>query len=123
MPARFVVDGGKRFFLAIANGLDAAGADTLDDERLYQGAGAIGAEGEVVFFRSAVVAVALDHDVDVGMLDEELGICRRRSLVADAQVVTIEIEEDGQCVVAGRQMEPSLRRLDGRGAPPDPSSC
>src|SRR5229473_154728 len=53
---------------------------------------AIGAEGEVIFGRAALVAVSLDGDVNVGVLLQELCIALQRSLLVRAHIVLVVIE-------------------------------
>jgi hypothetical protein len=49
LPATFVRLGAERFFLAVADGLDAIAAHSRLDQRILYGVGAIGAESQVIF--------------------------------------------------------------------------
>src|SRR5208282_2179536 len=62
LPAAFVRLGAERFLFAVAEGLDAiAGHSSLDDRILHR-VRAIGAQGQVIFGRAALVAVSLDGE-------------------------------------------------------------
>src|SRR5271166_2413323 len=81
LPATFVRFGAERLFFAVTDGFDAIAGDSSLDERILYGVGAIGAQGQVIFGRTALVAMALDGNVNVGMLLQELGITLHRSLI------------------------------------------
>src|ERR1700687_4812470 len=72
LPATLVRLGAERFLFAVADGLDAIAGTSSLDERVFHRVRAIGAQGQVIFGRAALVAVSLDRDVDVGMLLQEL---------------------------------------------------
>lgn len=74
LPALFVVVIAERLFFAVADRLKAIGWNTLLEKSLLNGFGAARSESEVVFDRTAVIAVPLNEDVDARMLLEESGI-------------------------------------------------
>src|SRR5208282_4317390 len=94
LPATFVRLGAERFLFAHGHGLDAIAAHSSLDERILHRAGAIGAEGEVIFGRAALVAVSFDGDADVGMLLQELGIGLQRSVLRRAYIGLVVVEVD-----------------------------
>src|SRR5208282_1238117 len=92
LPATFVRLGAEWFLFAVADGLDAIAADSGLDKRILYRVGAIGAQGQVIFCRSALVAMALDGDVDIGMLLQEARIALHRALVGCAYIVLVVVE-------------------------------
>jgi hypothetical protein len=94
LPASFVALIAERFFLAVADRLDAAGADSCSDQCFFHSTGALVAERDVVFGRAALVAVALDGDVDIGVLAEELRVRLHRCLLVAPNVGLVVIEID-----------------------------
>ena len=73
-PAGFGAFGAERLFLAVADGANAIRRNAQRDQRLLGGVGAIVAQRQVVLGRAALVAVALDGELDVGMLLQEARI-------------------------------------------------
>src|SRR5208337_271838 len=88
----FVGLGAERLFLAIADGLDPTASNSSLDERVLNCVRTIGAQGQVIFGRAALVAVSFDRDVDVGMLLQELCIALQRALLVRAHIVLVVIE-------------------------------
>ena len=74
LPAAFVLFHAERLFLAVADGLDAAGADSSGGQGTLHCAGTLVAQSQVVFGRAAAVAVSLNREVDAGVLAEELRV-------------------------------------------------
>src|SRR5664279_1188606 len=74
LPASFGALAAGRFFLAVADGTDARRRDSLLDQCLLGGIGAILAQRQVVLDGSALVAVALDDESHARMLLQELRI-------------------------------------------------
>ena len=62
LPARLVVVGALRTFLAVADGLQLVAGNAQLDQEVLGGGGAPVAQGQVVFGRAALVAMALDGD-------------------------------------------------------------
>ena len=79
LPAGFVRFGAERFFLAVADRLDAIAAHAALNEGILYRVGAIRAQRQVVFSGAALVAVSLNRDVDVGMLLQELRVTPART--------------------------------------------
>src|SRR5262245_2504384 len=94
LPTILVRFGAERFFLAIADCLDAAGADARLDERVLHGVGAIGSEREVVLGGAALVAVSFDGYVEICMLLQELRIALNGRLLVAADIGLVIIEVD-----------------------------
>src|SRR5215469_7871974 len=94
LPARLVRFGAERFFFAVADGLDAIAADPGLYERILDRVGAIGAESEVVFGRTPLVAVPLDGEADVRVLLEELRVALDRRLLVRPNIAFVVIEVD-----------------------------
>src|SRR5579863_4308739 len=93
LPASFVAFCAERFLLAVADRLDAAGADARRGELVLPRAGALVTERQVVLGGAALVAVSLNREVDVGMLREERHISlNRRALVGtNVRFVVVEV--------------------------------
>ena len=82
LVALFVRFGAELLLLAIRNGADTVRVHTGRYQRLFGCVGAILAESQVVFSRSASVAVAADDDLQLGMLKRETPRpLRRRSAI------------------------------------------
>src|SRR5690242_8373721 len=94
LPALFVFFGAERFFLAVADGLDAVSADTSLHQGVAHGTGAIVAEGKVVLGGTAAVAVSLNGEANVGMLLEEINVALQGRLLVAPHVVLVVVEED-----------------------------
>src|SRR5712692_1533155 len=92
LPASFVAFRAERFFLAVADRLDAAGTDGSGCERILHRRGALVAESQVVLRRPALVAVSLNRDIDVGMLVQEHYVGLNRALLVGANVRLVIIE-------------------------------
>src|SRR5215470_8343903 len=67
-PARDVVAHRNRPLLAVGDGTDATGVDAVAGQEIPHRLGAPGAEGDVVFARTALVGVPLDGDRILGVL-------------------------------------------------------
>src|SRR5260370_17368912 len=80
LPAAFVGFHTERFFFAVADGFDAAGADSRRHQSILYRRGTLVAKSQVVLGGTALVAVSLNRKVDVGMLTEELRVGLHRSL-------------------------------------------
>src|SRR5208282_4969784 len=93
LPALFVILGAERLFFAETDGLDALCGDPALHERLPHRFRAAGAEGDVVFLRSAVVTMALDENLDTRMLREEGAIILDSWRLAGADSGFVVVEE------------------------------
>src|SRR5260370_17378012 len=89
LKASFVRLGAERFLFAVADGFDAIAADSSLDERILYRVRAIGAEGQVIFGRAALVAVPLAGDVKVGVLLAKLSIALQRSLLVLSHIILV----------------------------------
>src|SRR5208282_3620826 len=94
LPALFVGLAAKRLFLAVADDANPVLRHSGGHQRGLGRLGAVLSQGQVVLVRSAFVAVAAEHDFDVGMRDQVIGILRQRSLSVAADIVSVVIEED-----------------------------
>src|SRR5277367_2577731 len=84
----------ERLLLAVADRLNVAGADAaLRQGALHRACPAV-AQRQVVLGGSALVAVSLDHEVDVGMLRQESYIRLQRSLLVSANIGFVVIKVD-----------------------------
>src|ERR1700692_4062301 len=94
LPAAFVRFGTEWLFFSVANRLDATAAYSGLDQRILYRIGTVGAQREVVFGGAALVRMAFDGYVDVGVLLQELGIDLYRTLLARAYLGLVVIEVD-----------------------------
>src|ERR1700682_5603687 len=94
LPASFVALGAERFLLAVAERLDAAGADTLRSQRVPDRGSALVSQSEVILGGTTFVAVSLDRYVHVGMLAQELRIGLDRTLLITADISLIVVKVD-----------------------------
>src|SRR5579863_3719469 len=94
LPASFVAFGAERFFLAVTDRLDAAGADSESRQSSLDGARTLIAQRQVVLGRAALVAVSLNRKIHVGMMREELRISLHRGLLVTADVGLVVIKID-----------------------------
>ena len=92
LPASFVALGAERLLFPVADRLDAAGIDTLRGQHILDCGGALVSQSQVVFGRTAFVAVSLDRDVHVGMLYQKLSIGLDRTLLIGADVSPIVVK-------------------------------
>src|SRR6202020_1967700 len=92
LPASFVAFAAERFFLAVADRLDAAGCDSGGGQRVLHGCRTLVAQGQVIFGRSAFVAVSLDRDIDRGMLVQKQHVRLNRALLVGAHAGLIVVE-------------------------------
>src|ERR1700692_3702457 len=74
LPATFVRLSAEWLLFAEADGLDATATYSSLDQRILHRICAVGAQGQVIFGRAALVAMALYGYVNVGVLLEELRI-------------------------------------------------
>ena len=88
LPASFVAFCAEGFFLAVADGLNPAGADAGSGERIFYSAGTLVSESQVVVGGSALVAVSFNREVEVGVLIEELHVRLHRSLLIGADAAS-----------------------------------
>src|SRR5437660_5507470 len=79
LPASFVAFCAEGFFLAVADGLDPAGADAGSGERSFYRACTLVPERQIVVGGSTFVAVSFNGEVEVGVLVEKLHIRLQRS--------------------------------------------
>src|SRR5581483_5094104 len=86
--------GAERLLFAVADGLDAVGADAGLHQGLLDGVGAVIAQCQVVLGRAAFVAVPLDGELNVGVLREELSVALQRGLLVGTNVVLVIVKED-----------------------------
>ena len=97
LPAAFVGFRTDRAFLAVADGLQPVGRNSQLREKVTRRGRPAIAEAEVIFRRTALVAVPFDIDAGVGEIGEyalqRVGIAgeRRARIVAD--IVRVVIEE------------------------------
>src|SRR5579872_512024 len=97
LPAGFVRFRTLRPFLAVADRLDAIPRHAEADEEFLGRGGAAVAQAEVVFRRSALVAMTFDHDRRVREIAQDGldggGILRQHALrvAADVTLVVIEV--------------------------------
>src|SRR5215472_6408390 len=92
LPAAFVGLRTERLFLAIADCLDAAGADPRRRQGVLYSVGATVTQREVVFGRSTLVAVTLDREVDARVLTQELCIALHRRLLIRTDRLGVIVE-------------------------------
>src|SRR5690242_19613757 len=91
-PAGLATVAALRPLLAIADRHESRRRDALRDEIVHRGFGAPIAERQVVFFRSALVAVALDQDARVRVGPEPSGIRIENLGVAGSDRILVEVE-------------------------------
>src|ERR1700674_1486963 len=94
LPTGLVGFAAERLLLAVADRLDAAGADASLGQRTLHGTGSAVAQCQVVLRGSALVAVSIDREVDVGMLLEEIDIRLQRTSLVSANIGLVVIEVD-----------------------------
>ena len=80
LPALFIVFHAERFFFTVADGLDVTGIDSRGHQCILYRSGALITQSQIVLGRTAIVAVSLNCEGDIGMLREELNVCLQRSL-------------------------------------------
>src|SRR5580693_10160166 len=92
LPTGLVGFSTERLLLAVADRLDVACADpTLRQCALHRACSAV-AQCQVVLGRPALIAVSLDHEVDLGMLREERDIRLQRTLLVSANIRFVVLE-------------------------------
>src|SRR5581483_331666 len=133
LPTLFVGLGAERLLFAVADGLDAVGADAGLHQGLLDGVGAVIAQCQVVLGRAAFVAVPLDGELDVGVLREELSVPLQRGLLVGTNVVLVIVKENvfdvlsKELLFRGRRLRRRRRRRDrhtsGRVRGPAGSLC
>src|SRR5690349_19181413 len=74
LPARFIVLGAERMFLAPAHCFDAVARDSERDHVILHGIRAPLAQAKVVFRRAALVAMALHRHVDLRIGAQEFRV-------------------------------------------------
>jgi len=94
LPASFVAFCAERFFFAIADGLNPAGADARRREFVLNRAGALVAQSQVVVGGAALVAVSFNRNVDIGVLREERHVGLDGSPLVGANVGLVVVEID-----------------------------
>lgn len=77
LPALIVIIGAERFLLAIADGLDSVRRHTFLQQRPLHRLRTARSQREVIFLRSAIVAVSFDDHLDRRMLCQKLRIAVR----------------------------------------------
>lgn len=92
LPTGLVGFSAERLLLAVADRLDAAGTDATLRQRALDGACSTVAQCQVVLGGSALIAVSLNHEVDVGMLLQESDIRLQRTLLIRANVGFVVVE-------------------------------
>ena len=92
LPASFVAFCAEGFFLAVADGLDPAGADAGRRQGALDSAGALVAQGQVIVGGPSFVAVSFDRETHIGMLAEELRVGLHRRLLVAAKVCLVIVE-------------------------------
>src|ERR1700760_4716531 len=93
LPASLVRLGAELLFLAIAHGADAIWADSPIHQRLLGRVRSVLAQGEVIFRRSAVIAIAADNHLQSRMRGQEACVLRQNSLGVGTNLVAVVIEE------------------------------
>src|SRR5262249_13378482 len=94
LPTGLIRLSAERFFLAIADCLNAIGGDASSYERILDGAGAIVAQCQVVLRRTTLVAVCLKRKADARVLLQESDVRLNRGLLARADIRLVVIEID-----------------------------
>ena len=94
LPALLIRFGAERLFLAVADGLDVVGGNASLDQRVTDGIRAAVAQSQVVLGRSALVAVSLYREGDVGMLLQERDIALQRRLLVGIDIALVIVEVD-----------------------------
>src|SRR5579864_2368223 len=94
LPTGFVGFQAERLFFAVADRLDACRAYPGGGQGAFHGRGALVAQRQVVFRGAALVAVALNREVDIGMLIEESRVGLHRSLLIAANVGLVVVKID-----------------------------
>src|SRR5262249_28033402 len=105
-PSGFVVAHDGRTRLAVGDGLETAGIDTLRDEVVLHRGGATVTEAEVVLDGAALVAMTFDGHLVIRILGQERNPLVEGALGVGAEVRLVEREED---TVADIGDEVSLR--------------
>jgi hypothetical protein len=82
-----------RTFLAIADGLDALGRYAFRDQVVLDGCRATLAERNVVFTRAALVAMAFDRDLEIGVFFKPDGLTVERLVAFGRDFGRVEIKE------------------------------
>src|SRR5438876_512296 len=93
-PRRLVVPRRERPLLTVGHGLDATPVDAVTHEILLRGRGASVAEGQVVFVRPALVAVARDANPQIGVRLQDRDLLVEDGGVLGAEVCLVEVEMD-----------------------------
>src|SRR5690242_4645745 len=92
LPARFVMIGAEGTFLAPTGGLNPIGTDTERNQEVLRSIGPALTEAEVVFGRTAFVAMSLERDLYLRIRTQEFGVfCKNRACIVP-QVGFIRIE-------------------------------
>src|SRR5215831_8945434 len=94
LPARFRAFRAKWLLLAVTNGANACGGNSLRHQRLLGRVGAVFAQRQVVLDGSALVAVSLNHECHVGMLLQEACIGLHNGLILRGDLIAVVLEED-----------------------------
>src|ERR1700758_5198402 len=110
LPASFVAFGAERFFLAVADRLDAAGADAERGQGALDGARTLIAQRQVVLGGTALVAVSFNREVHVRMLREELRVGLDRGLLVAANVGLVVVKVDVLHVLVEQVLIGHVRR-------------
>src|ERR1035441_7800457 len=96
LPARLVVIGALRTFLAVADGLQLVARNTQLGQEFLGGGGAPVAESQVVLGRTALVAMALDGDAGVREAGDDglqgVGVLGQRGAGIFADIVLVVVE-------------------------------
>src|SRR5712692_5085432 len=93
-PAALAVLRAERPLLTEADHRDPIRLHALRDEVFQRRFGAVVAEGQIVFVRAAVVAVALDQDEVTRMSPQPLGVRGEHRRLLGTDVVLVEVEVD-----------------------------
>src|ERR1700733_14362550 len=93
LPAGLVGLGAELLFLAVAHGADAIWTDSPIDQSLLGRVGTVLAQGEVIFRRSAVIAIAPDDNFEGRMRSQEACILSQNSLSVGTDLIAVVIEE------------------------------
>src|SRR6266571_2002673 len=93
-PGRLIVDRVERTLLAEGHDAQAARGRPQGHEIVARRPGPLFAQGQIVFHRAALVAVALDAQFELGVLLDRRGVVAQRPDGVRAEIVLVEIELD-----------------------------
>ena len=104
-----------RMFLAVRNGGDAAGRHPLFGQESLDRGRAPGAQGEVVFARAALIAIAFDPHAHLPIPAQPLGLFGQYGLAAVRERILVEIKINAVSDIDHKILLASRRRAKRRG--------